>query len=90
VRFVEGHPQLAVLLEEARARIADCFGSEVRVALELVTDVDSANETELFALIPTDLPVDEASRRLSRLDEEWWLDAAPEAQGLLNIDVEHV
>ncbi len=86
--FVEEHASLAGLLSEAQAKIAEVFGPETRVALELVTDMDSPNEVELFALIGADMSVEEARARMNRLDEDWWLDAVTRTDGLMNIDVE--
>jgi hypothetical protein len=86
--YLDRHPALSPLLVEARQTIPRCFPDPTRVRLELLPDRDDENHVDLFAIIQTTLPGDEALRRLDRFDEEWWLPAAVRAQGLLTIDVE--
>lgn len=88
--FLEAHPFLVPLLEEARGQIAQYFGPSSEVVLEVVTDPEAENDRELFALVQTTLSADEALPGLDRLDQEWWLDASDQAHCLLNIDVEFV
>jgi hypothetical protein len=88
--FLSRHVPLLLLLREAHHKIKTVFGFETGLALEVFTDPDDDDGQQLFVLIRTALPVDEALAQLERLDEAWWLDAAPRAEGWLNLDVEYV
>lgn len=44
----------------------------------------------LVLYVQTKLPRDEARAALDELDEEWWLDAMPRAEGRLTIALDHV
>jgi len=90
IEFLQAHPFLVPLLEEARSQIARYFGLSPKVILEVVTDPEAENDRELFALVQTTLAADEALCCLDRLDQEWWLDASDQAHCLLNIDVEFI
>lgn len=87
IEFLQAHPSLVPLLEEAHGKIAEFFGS-FEIVLEVVTDPEAIDDHELFAFIRTTLPPDEALSKLNRLDQEWWLDAADRAEGKLCIHVE--
>ena len=89
IDFVEENPRLRQLLVEARETIPGHFGSDVRMALELTSDIDSGGVNELFLLIVTEMSVDAALERMFRLDDEWWLDAVSRADGLMNISIEY-
>lgn len=88
--FLSRHASLLSLLREAHHQIKSVFGFDTDIALEVFTDPDSDDGSQLFALILTALPVNEALAQLERLDQNWWFDAAPRAAGLLNLDVEYV
>lgn len=88
--FLNSHSDLLLLLRAAHHKIKTLFGYDTEIALEVFTDPDSDDSHKLFALIYTALPVDEALAQLDRLDQEWWLDAATRANGLLNLDVEYI
>ena len=88
--FLEEHEYLAPLLIEARQPIRQVFGEKTPVVLEVFHDPDSEeDESELFALIQTNLPVEKARMLRSQLDEEWWLANSARADSRLNIDVEY-
>jgi len=91
--FLRANPSLTGLLLEAHKKIRDYFGTGTPIALEVFTDYEgeseSGEEGPLFALILTDLPWEEASNRLDRLDEEWWIDAMPR-DGLLIVSIEFI
>ena len=74
VRFLSAYPHVIPLLIEARPHIVRHFGEDTPVVLEVVPDRESENEDddELFALIQTELPPEEARPRLTRFDD-WWL-----------------
>jgi hypothetical protein len=86
--FLAAHPFLEPLLVEAYDKIGDYFGPQPDVVLEVVTDPEAIDDRELFVFIRTNLPPEEALDRLDRLDQEWWLDAADQADGKLCIHVE--
>jgi hypothetical protein len=89
-RYLDGQPTLVPLLVEARRAIPRYFPDPTGVRLELLADRDDGDHVDLFAIIRTVLPEDEALRRLDRFDEEWWLEAAVRGNGHLTIDVESV
>ena len=74
VRFLNAYPHVIPLLNEAWPHIVRHFGPETPVILEVVPDRESEREDddELFALIETELPPEEAGPLLARFDE-WWL-----------------
>ena len=85
------NPQLVDVLFEARTKFDAYFSADTRSSLEVFIDPeDDHSAPRLFALILTALPSDEASARLDRLDEDWWLDQPYEVKRLMNIDVEYV
>ena len=87
--FLDKHDDLAPLLIEATAPIRRLFGEKTPVVLEVFRDPEAEeDESELFALIQTNLPVEEARGLRAQLDEEWWLENSARADCRLNIDVE--
>ena len=67
------------------------FSPDTPTALEVFYDLDDEHEEpELFALIETTLPAEEAAVQLDRLDETWWLDAVPRSQFILTITLRFV
>jgi uncharacterized protein (DUF1810 family) len=88
VQYLARHRFLGPLLREAHGKIAEYFGPSPEVVLEVVTDPEAEDDRELFAFIRTPLPPEEALRELERLDQEWWLGEADQADGKLCIHVE--
>ena len=88
LQYLADHRFLDPLLRETHGKIAEYFGPSPEVILEVVTDPEAEDDRELFAFIRTDLPPEEALRRLERLDQEWWLGEADQAEGKLCIHVE--
>ena len=88
--FLKAHPFLVNILLEAYPKMTAVFGEGVMATLRLVDEPDFPCESELFAVTQTDLPPDEALRRLNALDEEWWLEASPRARSRLNFTVEYL
>jgi hypothetical protein len=86
--FIEDHPLLVPLLEEAYINIVRYFGPYPHVFLEVISDPEATNDRQLFAFIGTHLSPDQALNSLERFDEEWWLDVLDQAQGKLCIDIE--
>ncbi len=90
MRFLRNHPDLAALLLDAHDRLSEHFGDCVR-RLAVVVDPDSPDdEGELMVLVRTPLGPRDALAQLRALDEAWWLDALPRADGRMTIDVEYV
>jgi hypothetical protein len=89
--MTDGNPQLVPLLLEARQQVERVFGSDAPVVLSVVENPEAADSLpELFVYIQTLLPVPVAREKLEQLDEEWWLDALPRAEGRVNIALEYV
>ena len=85
------HDFLVDLLLEAREHIRTHFGPDTPAALEVFHDPeDEHGDPELFALIETTLPAEEALMRLDRLDETWWLEALPRSQFILTITLRFI
>jgi len=81
-QFLEAHPFLTGLIDEARIKAQEFFPGS-----EFVLELSRYGEEMLWGNIVTDLSVDEAFTRLRKLDSEWWLDQLDRAQGLFGIDV---
>ena len=89
--MTDKNPQLVPLLLEARQHVDQIFGSEAPTVLAVVENPEAADSLpELFVYIQTPLPVPAAREKLAQLDEEWWLDALPRAEGRLNIALEYI
>ena len=76
-------------MEEARTRTRAIFGEDADLVLEVQADRDSEEPDEhLYVMLRTGLPSAEATKRLDKLDEDWWLDAVPQARGRMTIALE--
>jgi hypothetical protein len=75
---------LAPLEAETRRQIDRLFGADARVRLEVVRDEDGGEQ--LFAIVASALPIEDALAALGRLDEEWLFDAP--TRGQFNVDIE--
>lgn len=81
------NPFLAPLLLEASGKVRHFFpGSQL--SLEVVSDFETDDSSQLLASITTHLPVGTALDKLNEFDANWWLEAAGLANGKLCIDVE--
>lgn len=85
-RYASDHPGLIPVLSEAPAAIQRVFGPAPLV-LDLVVDPEEAWE-ELFIVIVTTRPVDQALSQLRQLDANWFADAARRANFTVNVTVE--
>jgi hypothetical protein len=85
--FLRENQLLFPLLLEARRRIETCFGTDAQVALEVFTDPESEDDTQLVALVQTSLPPVEAVATLNQFDRAWWLAASSNSNGKLCIHV---
>ncbi len=86
--FIQARPQLATLLLEAKSLIQKIFGPDVLVRLNVVPDYEDNAEFLLFADIQTHDSALVAFDKMNLFESEWWLDAAPKAEGLLHFSVE--
>ncbi|NOX63715.1 MAG: hypothetical protein GXP42_17460 [Chloroflexi bacterium] len=86
VRFLREHPSLIEIVQKAAVALRQIFGFEAPLTLELFHDPDT-EDTELFALVHSDEPVDAALAKLQMFDETWFLDQQPLIDGLFNVDV---
>ena len=85
-RYASEHPEAIPVLSEAPVAIRQLFGPAPLV-LDLVVDPEEAWE-ELFIVIITTRPVDQALSRLRQLDADWFVDAARRAKFTVNVTVE--
>lgn len=90
IHFLHEHPALIDLLLEAPAQIERYFGSSSLLTLELATDPEDLDSTELFVNIGVPLPVDDAIARLDRFDEGWFLAQLERTDGRLNFNLEFI
>lgn len=88
VRYLERYAFLIPILVEASEIIPRFFPKGTKVALRLIPDREAMAHEDLFGIIHTSLPPDEALDRLDQLDEAWWLATAVSARGKLTLDVE--
>ena len=86
--FLKEYSFLIPLLREVAPQARLIFGTDVRLTLQVVHDPEVAGESELTVYIHTNLPVDEAMDKLSKLDEEWFLDQLHRTNGKLNLDIQ--
>jgi len=88
--YLELHREILSVLVEAYSHIQARFGSGTPVVLSVISEPTNRQSTELFVLISTSLPVEQALAAMCRLDEEWWLNVPEHQTGMLNFDVDFV
>jgi hypothetical protein len=86
--FLEENPSLVGLLSEAYKIIPSHFGSEVQMALEVVADPEAPEDRELFVVIRTELLPMKARALLHELDQGWWREVSPAAEGKMEFALE--
>lgn len=89
-KFLCDNPFLIELLFEVHQKIRYYFDLHINLALEVFTDPEGGESQELFALVLTSLPPEEALDCLDRFDRDWWLEASERGKYCLNVDVEYV
>jgi hypothetical protein len=87
-RYLEANAFLVPLLLDAAVEIRGVFGGETRIRLELSPDPEASDGDQLFAVIETRQPMDEARRNLRVLDNGWWRTVVRQTRGKLSTDVE--
>ena len=75
------------LLREAREKLDGYFPTS-EVSLEVITDPEAESDYQLVAAVSTDLPGEDAYRKLKEFDRDWWLDELERSQGLLCISID--
>ena len=88
IGFLDNHPFLVSLLLQAYNKIEKYFPEYPQVILEVVTDPEVPDDSQLVASIKTNLSPDKALERLDSFDSEWWLQSMDRARGELCISVE--
>jgi len=86
--FLQKNDDLSPILIEAYEQIQGHFGAGTPATLEVFRDPEAEHEPELFLVIQTSLPGDQARTKRAQLYEEWWLRNSRRAGGRLHIDVE--
>ena len=89
--YLDKYPFLVHLLWEVDVKVRQYFDVDSPLILEVVRDFESGSEDgdELFAMIPTTLPPEEARTRLRRLDENWWLEASRRGQHRMSVNIRY-
>ena len=85
--YLRVNPFLLPLLVEAQDPIHKHF-PQVTPFLDVVTDPEATEDSELVVSVPTALPPEEAMDRLAEFDRDWWLSALPRARAKLCITLE--
>lgn len=89
--YLEGNPKVRGVVWEVRRTVPAYFGAGTQVALEVLVDSEDDPPTrELFAVILTPLPFDQARATFDRFRDEWWLQAASRADFQLGINLKFV
>ncbi len=84
------HPNAINLLLEARFYLAEFFGKNITLRLQLVPADENGGGPTLFANVHTNDDPLKAFEQISNFDESWWLDASDRSDGFLNFGVEFV
>jgi len=87
-RFLQTYPSLLDVLIEAWPYLQKHFGPDPQVELQVTSEPEIGESQCLFAYIVTSLPVDDASERLDRLDQEWFLAQLDRVGEVLNFTLE--
>ncbi len=83
-------PAQVELIEEARIRLNQAFGPSAEIAVKTSVDPNEPEGTPItFVVARIDMEPAEAGAILDRLDDDWWLDQLPRAEGRVNISYEH-
>jgi len=85
--FLQRHPVVHQLLQEAEAPLRAAFGPEVTVGLTVVTDPEIRGWDYVVARIETPMPLEQAEACLEAFDAAWWLEQTPRAADALLFDL---
>lgn len=85
-RFLQSHPQVMEVLEDAQEYVTEYFGPEAGVVLTVRQD-PAAHRKELIAKVVTDLPMEDAFAQLQAFGRHWFTREFVRVDGLINFDV---
>jgi hypothetical protein len=85
--FLQRHPMVASLLEQAERPLRVAFGPNATLALAVEMDPEIPSWEYLVAGIQTARAAEEAHACLQAFDDAWWLAQAPRAQDKLLFDL---
>jgi len=84
-RFLEKNSAIVLLLLEAKSVRDHFFGTGIDISLEVVSDPEATNNSQLFGYIHTPgLPPDVALERINAMDEAWFLKKFEQTGGQFN------
>lgn len=88
-QFLVNNPVIISILLEAQAVLEKFFGSDVGVTLEVVSDPEASDNSQLFGYIHTgDMAPDVAFKHINAMDEAWFLKKIDLIGGLFNFNLE--
>jgi hypothetical protein len=88
--YVQARPHLVPLLARLQPEIARYFGGQTRAKLEMLRDPEGGSGSGLlYALIVSQVGIEETLRRSDLLDENWWVDESLAAEGDLALSVDY-
>ena len=83
-------PDQQALVEEARQRLSAAFGAAAVIRVHRSNDPAEPEAAPItFVTATVKMEPDQAMAIMDRLDDEWWLDQLPRAEGRVNISFEH-
>lgn len=83
-------PRHELLIEEAKQKLQDAFGSTAEIYTKLSIDPSEPKAAPItFVVARVSMSTAQSSAIMDRLDEEWWLDQLDRAEGKVNITFEH-
>jgi hypothetical protein len=88
VSYLGRHPSAMPVLYVAGEHVKRIFGNKAELTAKLTED-PSTGYRQVFLVIETKLPVDEADHLLTRLEDEWWLSAMP-SDGSVALELKHI
>ena len=85
--FLQCHPVVHHLLQEAEAPLRAAFGPDVTVGLTVEADPEIHDWDYVVARIQTPIPLEQAQACLEAFDAAWWLAQTPRAEDMLLFDL---
>lgn len=70
--FLSQHAEIGAVMDRAYEAILRHFRSIEEAALQVALDPSEPGEPELYAIIRTNLPIDQARERLREFESQWW------------------
>ncbi len=88
--YLDTHPHLNGILQEAEPEIVRYFDVFSTVALDVIDDPETIGERALTAFIRTTLPPRDALDQLRRLDRAWWIQRTAPVREEIELSLEFV